>query len=96
MPTTRPMRSWVLCILALLTVPAAAGITLGDDKTGATGKQVFDTKCLKCHKQSKFKELHYALSEWEQIVTRMELNTCVLSDAERSAVCDYLAKEFGL
>lgn len=59
------------------------------------GKQVFVDKCLKCHKPDKFKSQHHDRRGWEQILTRMELNTCVLSDAEASAVAGYLSKEFG-
>lgn len=85
--------SLVLLISMLLAVPFAATYARGDEKP--SGKQVFETKCLQCHKQTKFKDLHYARREWEQIVSRMERNTCVLSDAEYSSVCEYLAKEHG-
>jgi len=59
------------------------------------GKEVFEQKCLKCHKPTKFKNRHHTRREWEQILTRMELNTCELTDAEAKAVADYLVKEHG-
>jgi hypothetical protein len=89
-------RLLVPCICIILAVPAAVDIALGQEKIAKlSGQNVFQNKCLQCHKQSKFKDLHYARREWEQIVTRMERNTCVLSDVEYNAVCEYLAKEHG-
>ena len=89
-------RALISVMSILLVLPLATSIARGGDKIAkVTGQQVFENKCLQCHKQSKFKDLHYARREWEQIVTRMERNTCILSDAEYSAVCDYLAKEHG-
>lgn len=89
-------RVLISVISILLVLPLGTNIARGGDKIAKlTGQQVFENKCLQCHKKSKFKDLHYARREWEQIVARMERNTCVLSDAEYSAVCDYLAKEHG-
>ena len=88
--------SFLLSVLLLLTSSFSASISSGEEKTKQlSGKSVFETKCLQCHKPSKFKDQHHDRRAWEQILSRMELNTCVLSDAEASAVADYLVKEFG-
>jgi len=87
------------CISLFLLLPLLLGTMLAGTASGSaekpSGKQVFETKCLQCHKQAKFADLHYDRRAWEQIVTRMELNTCVLTDDEYAAVCDFLVKEHG-
>lgn len=89
---------WVAVLLvgALHVLPMTAAVAFGGEKEAIpSGQKVFETKCLQCHKQSKFRNSHYDRRTWEQIVMRMERNTCILSDAEYDAVCDYLAKEHG-
>ena len=94
----RTNKHWAAVILfgALATLPLVVTDALGDEVAMvSSGKEVFDMKCLHCHKRTKFTNLHYDRRTWEQIVARMERNTCVLSDAEYNAVCNYLAKEHG-
>jgi len=85
-----------LCLAFVFLLPLLATMAFGEDGAPApSGKQVFETKCLQCHKQRKFANLHYERRAWEQIVARMERNTCVLTDGEFTAVCDYLVQEHG-
>jgi mono/diheme cytochrome c family protein len=80
---------------AIALLCAVSNVYSDDSQKHITGKQVFEQKCLKCHKPEKFTTQHHDRREWEQILSRMELNTCVLSDAEANAVADYLVKEHG-
>jgi len=85
-----------LLVCLLLAFPMLIATALGKESAQTlSGKQVFETKCLQCHKASKFVDLRYDRRAWEQIVRRMELNTCVLTDAEYDAVCDFLVQEHG-
>jgi cytochrome c2 len=77
---------------ALLAVPHA---TAQEKTAKVDGKSLFEQKCLKCHKVEKFKSQHNSRSEWETILSRMERNSCVLSEAEATALSDYLAKQYG-
>jgi mono/diheme cytochrome c family protein len=59
------------------------------------GKAIFEQKCLKCHKPEKFKSQHNDKKGWELILSRMERNSCALSDQEQVVLADYLAKVHG-
>ena len=83
-----------LCFAALFLV-AGAFAYADDAPAKLSGKDVFKQKCLHCHKPQKFTSQHHDRREWEQILRRMELNTCNLTDAEAEAVADYLVKEHG-
>jgi cytochrome c2 len=77
---------------ALLAGPHA----VAQEKTvKVDGKSLFEQKCLKCHKVEKFNSQHNSRSEWETILSRMERNSCILNEAERTAISDYLAKKYG-
>jgi cytochrome c5 len=79
----------------LLVLFVRADALSADKPAKVSGKAVFEEKCLKCHKPSKFTSQHHDRREWEQILSRMELNTCELTPTEASAVADYLVKEHG-
>ena len=77
---------------ALLAGPQAAA---QEKAAKVDGKTLFEQKCLKCHKAEKFKSQHNSRSEWETILSRMERNSCVLNEAEATALAEYLAKQYG-
>ncbi len=80
----------VVTIFAVL-LPAA----FADDQQAAAkldAKSIFEHKCLKCHKPEKFNSQHNDKKGWELILSRMERNSCVLTDEEVNALSDYLAK----
>ena len=84
-----------LLAVAVFVLFAGSSVCSAEQSAPLTGKQVFEQKCLKCHKPSKFTAQHHDRREWEQILSRMELNTCELTAAEAKAVADYLVKEHG-
>ena len=55
------------------------------------GKTIFEQKCLKCHKPEKFQSQHNDRKGWELILSRMERNSCVLSEDEQLLVRGKLA-----
>ena len=77
---------------ATLMLPAAFGADAAKKKGG---KEIFEEKCLKCHKVDKFNKNRADRKGWELTLRRMERNSCILTDEETNAVADYLAKEFG-
>lgn len=97
MLTPRENRTLVMPALAFLVVSLLIQpIAFSEEKPQSiSGKQVFEQKCLKCHKPDKFKAQHHDRQAWEQILTRMGLNTCNLTDTEAVVVADYLVKMHG-
>jgi mono/diheme cytochrome c family protein len=76
----------------MLAVPAAAG---AEKPNKIDGKKLFEQRCLKCHKAEKFRDNRSDRKGWELTLSRMERNSCILTDAETDALAAYLAKEFG-
>ena len=67
-----------------------------DEKAKAMdGKTLFEQKCLKCHKNTKFKELASDRQGWVLTLSRMQRGTCKITDAELEVLADYLAKAYG-
>jgi len=98
MPKTGGTRAVLyLCgpFVAALFFLAGAGVLGADKPAKPDGRQVFETKCLHCHKREKFTSQQHDRREWEQILSRMELNTCKLTEAEAKAVMEFLVKEHG-
>jgi len=91
-------RSSVLTFLCL--VAAAVMLILpnafSDEKAKTLdGKTLFEQKCLKCHKNTKFKELASDRQGWVLTLSRMQRGTCKISDDELEVLADYLAKTYG-
>ncbi len=84
-----------LCFVAvavMLILPNA----FGDEKAKILdGKTLFEQKCLKCHKNTKFKELASDRKGWVLTLSRMQRGTCAISDDELEVLADYLAKAYG-
>lgn len=78
--------------MLLFVLPLAFG---ADSPKKLDGKQVFEQKCLKCHKIEKFNTQRYDRKGWDLVLSRMELNTCNLTDEEARAVGVYLSKTYG-
>jgi len=88
-------------VLAILCIVAAA-VTLmlpnafGDEKSKQMdGKALFEQKCLKCHKNTKFKDLASDRKGWVLTLSRMQRGTCKITDDELEVLADYLAKAYG-
>ena len=56
---------------------------------------LLDTRCSVCHPSARAKTAQKTQAEWEQTVTRMISKGAQLTDAEKAALVDYLAKNYG-
>ena len=56
---------------------------------------LLETRCSVCHPSTRAKSAQKAQAEWEQTVTRMISKGAQLTDAEKAALVDYLAKNYG-
>jgi hypothetical protein len=81
---------FVVAVLAL-TAPDV----LGQEKKKVDGNALFEQKCLKCHKPTKFKDLQSDRKGWVLTLSRMQRSTCPMTDDELEILADYLAKEYG-
>jgi mono/diheme cytochrome c family protein len=85
----------VLCFVAaavMLMLPNA----FGDEKAKPLdGKALFEQKCLKCHKNTKFKDLASDRKGWVLTLSRMQRGTCPMTDEELELLADYLSKVYG-
>jgi len=76
----------------LLMLPNA----FGDEQTKKMdGKVLFEQRCLKCHKNTKFKDLASDRKGWVLTLSRMQRTTCPINDEELEVLADYLAKVYG-
>jgi cytochrome c2 len=78
--------------VVLLMLPNAFG---DDTAKKLDGKALFEQKCLKCHKNTKFKELASDRKGWVLTLTRMQRSTCAMTDEELDVLADYLSKVYG-
>ncbi len=85
--------SMVLCGILVAIVLTNA---FAQDKTPKPdGTAIFEQKCLKCHKPEKFQSQHNDRKSWELILSRMERNSCTLTEEEQRVLAEYLAKVHG-
>jgi cytochrome c5 len=59
------------------------------------GAMLLETRCSVCHSADRAKQARKTLDEWNQTVTRMITHGAQLTDAEKTALVDYLAKTYG-
>jgi len=78
-------------VVVMLMLPNA----FGDEKKKLDGKTLFETKCLKCHKNTKFKDLASDRKGWVLTLSRMQRGTCAITDEELEVLADYLSKAYG-
>lgn len=92
---TRNSISAFLCFVAaavMLMLPNA----FGEEKAKKVdGKALFEQKCLKCHKNTKFKDLASDRKGWVLTLSRMQRSTCAMTDEELEVLADYLSKVYG-
>jgi len=85
----------ILCFVAaavMLMLPNA----FGEEKAKILdGKTLFEQKCLKCHKNTKFKDLASDRKGWVLTLSRMQRGTCAMTDEELEVLADYLSKVYG-
>jgi len=81
-----------VAIALLLMLPNAFG---EEPAKKMDGKVLFEQKCLKCHKNTKFKDLASDRKGWVLTLNRMQRSTCAMTDDELEVLADYLAKAYG-
>jgi cytochrome c5 len=59
------------------------------------GATLVDTRCTTCHTTDRIKQAHKTRDQWDQTVTNMINKGAQLTDAEKVALVDYLAKTYG-
>jgi outer membrane biosynthesis protein TonB len=59
------------------------------------GANLLDTRCATCHNLNRVKSAHKTRDQWDQTVTDMIRRGAQLTDAEKAALVDYLAKTYG-
>ena len=88
-------------VLAFFCITAAAVVLMlptafGDEQgKSLDGKTLFDQKCLKCHKNTKFKDLASDRKGWVLTLSRMQRRTCPMTDEALEVLADYLTKFYG-
>jgi hypothetical protein len=81
-----------VAVTLMLMLPNA----FGDEKAKTLdGKTLFEQKCLKCHKNTKFKDLASDRKGWVLTLSRMQRGTCAITDEELEVLADYLSKVYG-
>ncbi len=69
-----------------------AAVTMAPALDGAT---LLETRCSVCHSADRAKQTRLTQEQWEQIVTEMIGKGAKLTDAEKTALVEYLAKTYG-
>jgi cytochrome c5 len=91
-------RNSVLSILYFVAVAVMLPNAFGEEKAKTKtldGKTLFEQKCLKCHKNTKFKDLVSDRKGWVLTLSRMQRGTCAMTDEELEILADYLSKVYG-
>ncbi len=77
--------------------PAAVTQAPASGNSGATldGSKLVDERCSVCHNTDRIKQAHKDQTQWDQTVSRMIEHGAKLTDAEKQALIEYLAKTYG-
>jgi len=90
------IRNGVLALLCFITAAVMLPIAFGEEPAKKPdGKALFEQKCMKCHKNTKFKDLASDRKGWVLTLSRMQRSTCPISDDELEVLADYLSKVYG-
>ncbi len=63
--------------------------------SGPDGAVILANQCAECHSPDRAKNAPRSRDQWESTVTRMIGKGAQLNDAEKAALVDYLATNFG-
>jgi hypothetical protein len=77
------------------TQAPAGGITPALTTPAIDAAGLLDQRCSVCHPSTRAKTAQKTQAEWQQTVDRMISKGAQLTDAERAALIDYLAKTYG-
>jgi len=104
MNTVKLICLWLVIMAALVAcnagssqptqVPAAATAP-PSEKPALDAATLLDTRCSTCHSADKAKQAQKTREQWVQTVTRMAGKGAQLTEAEKTALLDYLAKTYG-
>jgi cytochrome c5 len=90
------MRNTVFVLLCFAAAAVMLPNAFGEEPAKKPdGKALFEQKCLKCHKNTKFKDLASDRQGWVLTLNRMQRGTCPINDAELEVLADYLTKVYG-
>jgi len=89
-------RNSVLAMLCFIAAALMLPNAFSEEKAKVLdGKTLFEQKCLKCHKNTKFKDLASDRKGWVLTLSRMQRGTCAMTDEELEILADYLSKVYG-
>jgi mono/diheme cytochrome c family protein len=89
----------VLIVVALVLV--ALLVACGSSSSSPTqvpaqdGAQLLETRCSVCHSADRPKQVAKTADEWAQTVDRMIGHGAQLNNAEKAALVEYLAQNYG-
>ncbi len=81
--------------LIFLTAIIAAPILAQDDLPDLPGKAVTVRACTACHGAEMWSASHRSGDDWDRTITSMTEKGLAISDADYTAVLDYLTKALG-
>lgn len=85
---------WGLVVLALL-VGCGGGEGPAPESPTASGEELLQGRCTKCHGLAPVQEEGHTLDEWEHEVEEMRELGAQLTDAEAQILVEYLAETYG-
>ena len=85
----------MLRTLTILTAFLVAPVWAQSDLPDAPGKPATERICTGCHGAEMFSGYHKSADDWDRTITTMTEKGLSISDADYSAVLDYLAKNLG-
>jgi len=77
------------------TVPASQPTLTSTQAPAVDGAMLLETRCSVCHTPERAKESRLTKEQWDQIVTLMITKGARLTDAEKTALVEYLAETYG-
>ena len=93
-------RTKVLFVGLVLSAAVVTGCSGGSSgstgsQTGAAnGETLVNEKCARCHSLDRIQGARKSAAEWEATVSRMQGNGLRVTDAEKTAIVDYLAATY--
>ena len=77
------------------TEPASQPTLAPTGAPALDGAALLDTRCSVCHTTDRVKQSKLTAEQWTQTVTLMISRGAKLTDAEKAALVEYLAKTYG-
>lgn len=84
----------VLSVTLLAGCSPGSGSSSGTDQSAPSGEALVNEKCVRCHSLDRVQGARKSAEDWEATVSRMQGNGLKITDAEKTAIVDYLAKTY--